>query len=110
MREYKHYGLKHTKRPAKSTLLLTTAQVMNESGVKGYCYLSFSDKLIKYVGLALSKGLSADNPAILSILFTERKVWEVYAQYVSSTESVLLWETKTSDTPVWLKFIKARSK
>lgn len=99
-REYKHYELRATKKPAKNEVLSTTVAVYRDKD-RYYCYVSFSDKLVQYVGKRLPLGVSKDHPAYLSVLVAENQVF-VYANYASGKWMTLLWTAKT--IPAWLNF------
>ena len=104
-RQYKKFGLKHTRRPAKSPLLSTTVSVVRKDGSRFYCYVSFADDLVKAVGKALPWGLTEDRSAMLHAIESE-KGWEIRATYVGLVPGVRMWFT-TSE-PEWLRFYKIR--
>lgn len=104
-KELKMYALKATKKPTKSTTLLSTVQVINEAWERGYCYASFSDKLVEAVGKKLPRGISDQDPAFLSVLYLEG-AWHIIAMYTSQDYATLMW--KTPNKPSWLSFHKIR--
>lgn len=81
MKELKMYAIKATKKPTKSTTLLSTVQVVNEAKELGYCYISFSDKLVEAVGKKLPRGISDQDPALLFVLYIGGE-WCIWASYV----------------------------
>lgn len=100
-REYKHYELRATKKPAKNAVLSTTVAVYRGKD-RYYCYVSFSEKLVHYVGKRLPLGVSKDHPAYLSVVVEGNEVF-VSARYVSGYPyPTYLWQSKT--IPAWLNF------
>ena len=104
-KEFKKYGLTHTRRPAKSELLLTTVAIQKEDGSRWYCYVSFSPALVQAVGKKLPEGVRKDHPAMLFVRQVEQG-WEVWARYVEGDVGRKLWTS--SATPEWLRFYKVR--
>lgn len=99
-REYKHYELRATKKPAKNEVLSTTVAVYK--GARSYyCYVSFSEKLVQYVGKKLPLGVSKDHPAYLAVLVIGEHT-TVYATYPPGSNPVKLWEY--DKPPAWLNF------
>lgn len=107
-RQYAHYKLHASKRPAKSDALSTTIAIRAPDGKDYYCFAGFSDKLVEYVGKKLPRGVSSFSPAFLSVLYNKnRGVWEVWASYVagdpmSPKDNVKLWED--TQQPKWITF------
>lgn len=99
-KEFKHYELKASKRPAARKDLLTTVAV-EKNHVRYYCYVSFSEKLVEYVGKRLSRGVSEATPAYLFVQEV-KNAWYVVAAYVDRAEHTTLW--KTDEQPGWLRF------
>lgn len=106
-KELQKYRIRATRRPAKNELLSSTALVRNEKGEAGYCYINFDQPLVEKVGKVLPRGVSKEDPAVLSIRFYPRtQVWLIVAQYVSGEHETLLW--KTPERPVWLNLYRTR--
>lgn len=106
-REYKHYELRATKKPAKNEVLSTTVAVYRGKD-RYYCYVSFSDKLVQYVGKRLPLGVSKDHPAYLSVILVENQVF-IYAAYTSGYPyTTCLWTANT--LPAWLNFYTPKVK
>lgn len=104
-KEFKHYQLRATKRPAKCPVLSTTVAVYNERGESGYCYINFSDTFVEAVGKRLSRGVAPFDPAFISVRYNAQlQSWEIWARYLRDQLGVLLWAT--ADKPSWLNFYK----
>lgn len=110
-REYKKYEIKSVKKPTKSKLLLSCVLVIGKDSIAYYCYISFSEHLVEAVGKKLSRGVSKENPAYLSIVWNKEGLeWIVSANYVLGGETKELWRTPYGSPPAWLKFYSIKVK
>lgn len=108
-RELKKYGIRATKKPARSLLVSSVCLVRNEKDETGYCYINFDQPFVEAVGKALPRGVSEHSPAVISVVFYPRTMsWLVQAGYVGSGTPVLLW--KSANRPAWLNFYRMSNK
>lgn len=101
-KERQHYELRPARKPRPGPLA-STVLITNMNGVRGFCYVSFSDSFVAFVGKKLPRGIASFDPAYLEVFYVPRtKTWHIWAVYLTSGEGVQLWQSETK--PTWLKF------
>lgn len=106
--ELKKYQIRSTNRASRQTILASTVRVKYPEEA-GYCYISFSEEFVTFVGKSLQYGVSPESPAFIEVNFKEGAGYEVYARYVKKPEVVaFLWASK--DKPHWLNFHRTGKK
>lgn len=80
--------------------LLSNTVAYLEDERQGFCYISFDESLVEFVGTKLPRGVAPFDPAYLYVVQT-MGTWTVYARYVKDDIAVPLWGTHTR--PLWLK-------
>jgi hypothetical protein len=111
-KEFKNYELKSCPRPLASgryRLVSNTVQVTGADGQSYYCYVSFSDKLVRAVGKLL-RGVMVSSPAFLCVTVRLDGTYTVEANlFRAPLSGGILWSAPyVEGTPEWLKFIKVK--
>lgn len=100
--ERKKFAIKARRTVRKKHPMLSNTVVFLEDGRADYCYISFDESLVEFVGNTLPRGIAPFEPAYLFVMhYPEKNVWVVYANYVKGEGGQPLWETTTR--PAWLK-------
>jgi hypothetical protein len=99
-REQRQWGIRAARKPHAHPYLASAVLVLAPEG-KGYCYVSFSEKFVEAVGMAMLWGVGPEHPAHLKVMYrASTDSWLVFAKYLDSIRfTTLLWEQK--GRPEW---------
>ena len=103
-KEFKKYGIAHSKRPRSHPLLSATVAVSKVADGKEerfYCYITFTEALVDAVAKRLPRGLRKEDPGYLHVVILGTG-FKVFAVYSSGASRVELWAGEGTPTRVRL--------
>lgn len=102
--ERKKFALGSARKPMLVDGLSNTV-IVYEDGEPRFCYVVFDPCFVAVVGKELPRGVSANDPAFVQVLFDRwQGKWVISACYVSDWEQRVLW--MADEKPSWVKELK----